>query len=145
MSDNGLDEHLKWAEVILWLEANPMMKALMIIMVLDVIGGMLIAFARKELSSTVSYKGMAKKMGILMAIAIASLIQPFVQSLPILGITLLFYLASEALSVLEKLAVLKVPLPKQLVESLVRIKGEQPPLLKVGIVNMPPKEPREPL
>jgi toxin secretion/phage lysis holin len=122
-----------------------MISSLILLMVLDVIGGLCVAFAMKQISSTVSYQGMAKKVGTFLAIGAVAIVDKNIHlpvlTIPLIGLKLsapatvvLFYLVNESISVLEKAAKLKAPLPARLVDALAKLKGESRTTVKVAIV-----------
>jgi toxin secretion/phage lysis holin len=131
-----------------WLVGHTLtlLRTLLILMLLDVVCGMIVAFLRKTLNSTISWRGMGKKSGTIMVIIAAALLQQ-VSAIPpvqvgqqqfqVLDAVVLFYVVNEALSVLEKAAILKVPMPTWFVEALERVRGDQAPPLRIEIQNKP--------
>jgi toxin secretion/phage lysis holin len=134
-----------------WLEGNTlaMLRALFVLMAADILGGLVVAFVKKQVSSTVSWRGMGKKVMTFLVVLVVAVLQSVAKLPPVvffgftftmLDGTILFYAAWEGISVLEKAAALKVPLPKWLVESLAKLRGEQPPSITVGFRHEQPKE-----
>ena len=101
-------------------------QALVLLMGLDVLGGLAQAFYEKRLNSSVMRKGLIRKTGYFAAIALAVLIDhALFQSAPAFRTLVLSYLCvNEALSVLEHLAAIGVPLPAQLKHALERARKE---------------------
>jgi len=101
-------------------------QALVLLIGLDVAGGLAQAFYEKRLNSSIMRKGLIRKTGYFAAIALAVLIDhALFQSAPAFRTLVLSYLCvNEALSVLEHLAAIGVPLPRQLKHALERARKE---------------------
>jgi len=101
-------------------------QALVALVALDVAGGLIQAFYEKRLNSSVMRKGLIRKSGYFAAIALAVLIdRALFQSAPAFRTLVLSYLCvNEALSVLEHLASIGVPLPVQLKHALEKLRHE---------------------
>lgn len=108
----------------LWGQMDGLLYALIAFMVLDYISGVLVAIAQRELSSKVGFKGIAKKVCIMMLVAVGHLLDEHVLGegavcrMAVAG----FYLANEGISILENAAELDLPLPKKLVAVLKQLK-----------------------
>jgi toxin secretion/phage lysis holin len=89
-------------------------QALALLMGLDVAGGLIQAFYERKLNSSIMRRGLIRKTGYFAAIALAVLIdRALFQSAPAFRTLVLSYLCvNEALSVLEHLAAIGVPLPR---------------------------------
>ena len=107
-------------------EFDGLMYALIAFMVLDYISGVLVAIAQKELSSKVGFKGIAKKICILMLVAVGHLIDEHVLGGGVVCRSMVtgFYIANEGISVLENAAELGLPLPKKLISVLEQLKED---------------------
>jgi toxin secretion/phage lysis holin len=101
-------------------------QALVLLIGLDVLGGLTRAFYEKRLNSSIMRRGILRKTGYFAAIALAVLIdRALFQSAPAFRTLVLSYLCvSEALSVLEHLAAIGVPLPAQLKHALEKLRHE---------------------
>lgn len=101
-------------------------QALVLLMWLDVMGGLVQAFYEKRLNSSIMRKGLIRKSGYFAAIALAVLIdRALFQSAPAFRTLVLSYLCvNEALSVLEHLAAIGVPLPAQLKHALEKLRHD---------------------
>jgi toxin secretion/phage lysis holin len=101
-------------------------QALALLMGLDVAGGLIQAFYEKRLNSSIMRKGLIRKTGYFAAIALAVLVdRALFQSAPAFRTLVLSYLCvNEALSVLEHLAAIGVPLPEQLKRALEKLRHE---------------------
>jgi toxin secretion/phage lysis holin len=101
-------------------------QALVLLMWLDVAGGLTQAFYEKRLNSSIMRRGLIRKTGYFAAIALAVLIdRALFQSAPAFRTLVLSYLCvNEALSVLEHLAAIGVPLPAQLKHALEKLRHD---------------------
>jgi toxin secretion/phage lysis holin len=101
-------------------------QALALLMGLDVAGGLIQAFYEKRLNSSIMRKGLIRKTGYFAAIALAVLVdRALFQSAPAFRTLVLSYLCvNEALSVLEHLAAIGVPLPAQLKRALEKLRHD---------------------
>ena len=93
-----------------------MLIALIVLMALDYLSGVMCAIADKKLSSAVGFKGICKKVLILMLVGVANILDVnVVGSGAILrGAVICFYLSNEGLSLLENAAYLGLPVPAKL-------------------------------
>ena len=108
--------------------------ALLLVMALDFATGLLVAWngnsSKTEtggLSSSVSFKGLTKKIAILLLIALAAVLDRAVGTPGVLRLAVsMFYTANEGLSILENVALLGLKLPVTLVSALeaMRERGE---------------------
>ena len=101
-------------------------QALVALIALDVAAGLARAFAEKRLNSSIMRKGLIRKSGYFVAIALAVLIDhALFQAQPAFRTLVLSYLCvNEALSVLEHLAAIGVPLPAQLRRALEKLRKD---------------------
>ena len=101
-------------------------QALVALIALDVAAGLARAFAEKRLNSSIMRKGLIRKTGYFAAIALAVLVdRALFQSAPAFRTLVLSYLCvNEALSVLEHLAAIGVPLPAQLKHALEKLRHD---------------------
>ena len=85
-------------------------------MAADYVTGVLLAISRRELSSAVGFKGIAKKAAILLVIVLAVLLDRLTHdgSWTFRTLTAYFYLANEGISLLENAGNLGVPIPEKL-------------------------------
>ena len=93
-----------------------LMIALLVFMVLDYITGVMCAIADKKLSSAVGFKGICKKVLILMLVGLAHIVDLHVigSGSALRGAVICFYLSNEGLSLLENAAHLGLPVPDKL-------------------------------
>lgn len=110
-----------------WGELNGLLLALIAFMVLDYITGLSVAWVKKELSSEVGFKGIAKKVFILILVGVGNILDVYVFNLDgvcrsaVIG----FYIANEGISILENAAALGLPLPKKLIDVLKQLKSKE--------------------
>ena len=106
--------------------------ALAVFMGIDYITGIMCAIIDKKLSSAIGFRGIFKKMLILMLVAVANIIDVHVVGTgsTLRGATVCFYLSNEGLSILENAVHLGLPVPDGLREVLAQLhhrqKKEQP-------------------
>ena len=98
---------------------------LLSLVVLDYLTGIIKAIFQKKLSSEIGFKGIAKKILILLIVALACAIQNIIDSsIPAREIVIMFYIANEGLSILENCAEL-VPVPEKLKDILLQLRNEK--------------------
>jgi len=104
-----------------------LMWALVTFIVLDYLTGVLAAVSRKELSSQIGAKGIAKKLLIFVIIIIANIVDVLVigESHVLRSITVMFYIANESISILENAGSMGVPVPKKILSVLEQLKDRQ--------------------
>jgi len=97
-----------------------MLIALVVFMALDYITGLMCAIMDKKLSSAVGFKGICKKVLILMLVGVANILDIHVvgQGSALRGAVIAFYLSNEGLSLLENAAYIGLPIPDKLREIL---------------------------
>lgn len=99
------------------------MQFLIILMITDYITGIITAYQLKQLCSSVGLKGIIKKCGYLVAVTIANMTDVLTTSTGIIrGMVIYFLIANEALSVLENLGKLGVPIPNKLKSAIMKLK-----------------------
>ncbi|MEQ2819547.1 phage holin family protein [[Ruminococcus] torques] len=97
--------------------------ALVVFMIADYITGVMCAAADKKLSSEVGFKGICRKVLILMLVGIANLldVQVIGTGAVLRTAVIFFYLSNEGVSLLENAAHLGLPIPEKLKEILVQL------------------------
>ena len=103
-----------------------MMTALITLIVLDYITGIIAAVVEKKLSSAVGARGIAKKVIMLLVVAVANIADRDIigEGNVLRSVTAMFYIANEGISLLENGARLGVPMPKKLIDVLAQLKKE---------------------
>ena len=110
-----------------WIAAKPVAIVLIALMAIDIAMGLLCAFFAKQLSSSASWRGTAKKAGTLLIVAVSAVLDPYVPDVALAKVVALFYCVTEALSILENAGRLGIPLPSSLLETLSKLRGPQTP------------------
>ena len=101
--------------------------ALILFAVTDYITGFMCAVADKKLSSAVGFKGICKKVLILMLVGVANILDVHVvgQGSALRGAVIAFYLSNEGLSLLENAAYIGLPIPDKLREILEQLHNRE--------------------
>ena len=106
-----------------------LMVALIALIILDYISGVIAAAVEKRLSSEVGAKGIAKKIFMLLIVALANIVD-----INVIGdghvlktVTVVFYICNECISLIENAGRIGVPVPKKLLDVLeqLRDKGDK--------------------
>jgi toxin secretion/phage lysis holin len=101
------------------------MTCLLIAIILDYVSGMLKAFITKQVSSKVGFKGILKKVSILLVVMLAVLIDRVTgETGAIRTLVVYYFVANEGLSVLENLGQAGVPIPQSIKKALKALKKE---------------------
>ena len=102
-----------------------LMIALIIFMVLDYITGLMCAIVDKKLSSAVGFKGICKKVLILMLVGVANVVDIHIVGTgsALRSAVVCFYLSNEGVSMLENAAHLGLPVPDKLKGILAQLHG----------------------
>lgn len=110
----------------LWGELDGLLYALIAFMILDYGTGLAVAILQKKLSSSVGFVGIAKKVFIMVLVAVGHILDAHVLGggsfcrHAVIG----FYLANEGISILENAVALGLPIPKKVKAVLVQLKSE---------------------
>ena len=104
-----------------------MLTALIILMAIDYVTGVMCAIADKSLSSAVGFKGICRKVLILMLVGIANIIDVNVvgSGSALRGAVICFYLSNEGISILENATHLGLPVPAKLKEILTQLHNRE--------------------
>jgi toxin secretion/phage lysis holin len=102
------------------------LQILVAFIVIDYLSGVVAAFMGKRLDSSVGSKGIAKKVGFLVLVAVAHLLDQVAGlGAPVLQTaTIWFLIANEGISITENLGEIGVPIPQAIQEALRRLKDE---------------------
>ena len=97
--------------------------ALLVIMVLDCLTGVIKAIYTKTMSSEIGFKGLLKKITILIIVALSNVLQQITgDNVAIREIVIMFYVANEGISVLENVAGIYPQMPKAIKDILLQIR-----------------------
>ena len=104
-----------------------LMIALIVMMTLDYISGVMCAIIDRKLSSAVGFKGVCKKVFILMLVGVAHIIDLHVVGTgsALRGAVICFYMSNEGLSLLENAAHIGLPIPDKLREILAQLHDKE--------------------
>lgn len=111
--------------VYLWGGFDVAMQCLLIAIALDYVSGIIKAFVLKQLSSNVGFKGILKKVGILVVVALAVLIDRVTgESGAIRTLVIYYFVANEGLSIIENAGKAGLPIPHSIKEALQALKKQ---------------------
>ena len=104
-----------------------LMIALIVLMTLDYVSGVMCAIVDKKLSSAVGFKGICKKVFILMLVGVAHIIDLHVVGTgsALRGAVICFYMSNEGLSLLENAAHIGLPVPDKLCDILSQLHDKE--------------------
>jgi len=98
--------------------------ALVVLVVIDYITGLIKGAYTKQLSSSIGFKGIAKKVMIFLVITVAVVVQGLIDnSLPLREIVICFYLSNEGLSLVENISMF-LPVPDELKNVLLQLRDK---------------------
>lgn len=100
---------------------------LVILVCVDYATGVMSAAVKGRLSSEVGLKGICKKVMLFLLVGLANLVDNYVfqGAAPMREAVIFFYIANEAISILENAGKMGVPIPGVLEKALLRIKDER--------------------
>lgn len=89
--------------------------ALLVLVILDYITGVLNAIDQKRLSSSVGYKGIARKVLIFVLVGTANVVDVYIlgKAGVLRATVIFFYISNEGISILENAAYLGLPVPQK--------------------------------
>lgn len=98
---------------------------LLVAIVLDYISGIMKAYVNKELSSQIGFKGIVKKVGVLLVVMLAVLVDRVTgETGAIRTLVIYYFVANEGLSIIENLGQAGVPIPESIRKALKALKKE---------------------
>ena len=104
-----------------------LMIALIALIILDYISAVIAAAVEKRLSSEVGAKGIAKKIFMLLIVALANIVD-----INVIGdghvlktVTVVFYICNECISLIENAGRIGVPVPKKLLDVLEQLRDKK--------------------
>lgn len=101
-----------------------LLRTIIFLAVMDYITGLIKGVYTKSLSSEIGFKGLLKKIVMLIIIAVAFTIQNLLNnSIPLREVVIMFYIANEALSLLENAAIF-IPIPDKLKDVLLQLRDD---------------------
>lgn len=118
-----------FAVIGLWLglfigPVNGLLIALIVFVLTDYVTGFASAIVRKELSSSVGFKGLARKVLIFLIVGIANVLDVYVlgANAVLRTAVILFYMCNEGLSIIENAGEIGLPIPKKLKDVLAQLR-----------------------
>ena len=104
-----------------------MLIALIVFMTIDYVTGLMCAVIDRELSSAVGFRGICKKVLILMLVGVANIIDVHVigTGSALRGAVICFYMSNEGVSILENAAHIGLPVPDKMKSVLAQLHGRQ--------------------
>lgn len=107
----------------LWGGWDMALRTLLLFMVLDYVLGVICGYKEQKLSSEVAFKGIFKKITILIVVAVGVAIDNAVNTQGLIrSMVIFFYAGLEGISILENAGRMGVPIPEKLKEALVQLK-----------------------
>lgn len=101
------------------------LQCLVIAIAIDYISGIIKAFINKDLSSKIGLKGLLKKVGVLLIVALATLIDRITgESGAVRTLVIYYFVANEGLSVVENLGEAGLPIPDVIKKALRSLKSQ---------------------
>lgn len=106
---------------------------LLIAIILDYISGMIKAYSTKQLSSKIGFRGILKKLGILVLVMLAVLVDRVSGDTGAVRTVVIYYfVANEGLSIIENLSIVGIPIPNGLKNALRIIRKESNDVMATG-------------
>lgn len=101
------------------------LKTLLIIIALDYLTGVCDAIANKKINSKIGAKGIIKKVGYLIIVAVSVQLDQIVGDTgAIRNLVIYFFVANEGISILENWGSMGLPLPEKVIEVLEQLKKD---------------------
>lgn len=98
---------------------------LIIFMSVDYITGVCAAIVNRQISGRIGARGLAKKMGILCVVVLATLIEKnLIDTTALRTAVILYYISNEGISIFENITRMGVPVPKKMKELLSQLSDE---------------------
>lgn len=105
---------------------DKLLYVLIAFMVLDYLSGVIKGIYQNRLSSEIGFKGLLKKVVVLVVVAVANLVQTLIgDTFAIREIVIMFFVANEGISILENAAVLYPKIPQQLKDVLLQLREDK--------------------
>lgn len=104
-----------------WKMAMPVVVALLRLQAVDIVMGVLTSVHRKRLCSTIGWRGFTRKVGTILIVISAGIIDPLLPFNLTMGAALA-YCGWEVLSLVEKAGLLGIPIPENLKEAMKRLR-----------------------
>lgn len=107
------------------------LQILIVVVVLDYITGVCQAIYNKKLNSMVGLKGIVKKVGYFIIVAVAVMLDRIAGNTgAIRTLVIYFFVANEGISIIENWGRMGLPLPQKLIDTLEQLKNDNNPKKK---------------
>ena len=106
-------------------EFDAVLIALIVLIVVDYASGVFAAIYEKRLNSGVGFRGILKKVAILLVVMVAQVIGQVVGVEWLRSAVIGFYIANESISVLENVGKLDIGIPQKLLDVLEQLKKDK--------------------
>ncbi len=103
----------------------PLVGILLLIMALDVAVGLCAAFITRTVSSTISHRGMVRKVIMLLLVGVGAVLDPYAGGIPLSKMVAMCFLVTEGISIVENAARAGVPIPKPLYDVLQKLTSNE--------------------
>ena len=105
---------------------DQVLEILITMVVIDYMTGLLSAYVMKQINSDIGRRGIVKKVGIFLVVAIARLVDGTLGTAGVIrSVTIWFYISKEGISAIENLGQSGVPIPRALQEALQQLNEEE--------------------
>lgn len=99
---------------------------LIAMLIVDYVSGVLAAVHNKNVNSEIGWKGIVKKVFTLLVVAVAFIIETATEgAFAIREIVIMFFIANEAISLIENAGKIGIPIPEKLIQILEQLKGKK--------------------
>lgn len=96
--------------------------ALLILMALDYVTGIIKGIYNKELSSEIGFKGLLKKVLILIVVSVSVIAEQHLGIPAVREMVIMFFAVNEGISILENASQMGLPLPSKLKDTLLQLR-----------------------
>lgn len=101
---------------------DKLIMALLILMILDYITGIIKGTYNKELSSEIGFKGLLKKVLILVIVAVSVIAEQHMGIPAVREMVIMFFAVNEGISILENASQMGLPIPEKLKNVLLQLR-----------------------
>jgi toxin secretion/phage lysis holin len=107
----------------LWGGWDLALKTLLLFMALDYMLGVICGYQDRKLSSETAFKGIIKKITMLIIVAVAVSLDNVINAQGLIrGLSLFYYIGTEGISILENSGKVGIPIPEKLRDALIQLK-----------------------
>lgn len=110
-------------------ELDAPLKVLILFVIIDYVTGLMCAVVEKTVSSEVGAKGLARKIGIFLLVALANVMDMIafngLDGFALRTTVIFFYISNEGISIIENAGRLGIPIPKKVRDVLEQLNNEE--------------------